>query len=293
MGLRLSLPPDTGDTFRNASGTDSFAQRQHPTRHRPPGRRWDAAAQPPWLNSLLLRGLFLAVHPRAGPELLEAQSACVTAVGCCLLGVSLPALPENSLGRLEAGESRGRGEGEPPPPEDRAGAGSRGQMAWGSECQGLLHKKGTRKWPRVLGTPVASDADGTGLGVWGGALLLWAMRFPGAASLEGAHLSPFPCPGLHPAALAPEMPSPGPRACGTTCSCGLILGGLPLAEGSSRDAHLWSRTTRAGRPARGTARRLRKGELGVQESLACLPACWRRRLWMCAYVLSPSVMFNL
>lgn len=111
VGLRLSLPLDTGETFRNASGTDSFAQRQHPTRHHPPGRRWDAAAQPPWLNSLLLRGLFLAVHPRAGPKLLEAQSACVTAVGCCLLGVSLPALPENSLGWLEAGESRGRGGG--------------------------------------------------------------------------------------------------------------------------------------------------------------------------------------
>ena len=93
---------------------DSFAQRQHPTRHRPPGRRWDTAAQPPWLNSLL-RGLFLAVYP--GPaELPEAQSACVRAVGCCLLGVPLPALPENSLGRLEAGKSRGGGEGEPPAP---------------------------------------------------------------------------------------------------------------------------------------------------------------------------------
>ena len=64
VGLRLSLPPDTGETFWNASGTDSFAQRQHPTRHRPPGRRWDAAAQPPWLNSLLLP----RCPPRAGPS---------------------------------------------------------------------------------------------------------------------------------------------------------------------------------------------------------------------------------
>ena len=132
---------------------DSFAQRQHPTRHHPPGRRWDTAAQPPWLNSLL-RGLFLAVYP--GPaELPEAQSACVRAVGCCLLGVPLPALPENSLGRLEAGKSRGGGEGEPPAPGGQSRSWKPRTEAWGSECQGLLHKTGALKWPRVLGTPGA------------------------------------------------------------------------------------------------------------------------------------------
>lgn len=42
----VPAPGHRGDLL-NASGTDSFAQRQHPTRHRPPGRRWD---EPPSLR---------------------------------------------------------------------------------------------------------------------------------------------------------------------------------------------------------------------------------------------------
>lgn len=84
---------------------------------------------------------------------------------------------------------------------------------------------------------------------------------------------PFPAQAFTLQPRLPRCPPLGPGRVALPAAAGLILGGLPLAEGSSRDAHLWSRTTGAGRPAWGTARRLRKGELGVQESLACLPAC--------------------
>ena len=114
-GCPSPLPrPDTGETFRNASGTDSFAQRQHPTRHLPPGRRWDTAAQPPWLNSLL-RGLFLAVYPRAGRA--AGSAVCLRDGSGMLPAGRSPSCPSRKLTWTAGGwqEQGRRGGGAPTP----------------------------------------------------------------------------------------------------------------------------------------------------------------------------------
>lgn len=174
MSLWLSFPPDTGDTFQNVSRT-AFTQRQHPIRHRPPGRRWDAATQPPVAAeadpSVSIPGLAPSCQSSAPGK--EGAAVRVRDGGgsCCTWGAAswvFPFLPFQKA-RLDGWRGWGGIEGEPPP----TGGQSR---SWKQRTAGggVSNHQGARACHTGRGLSKRPDDPGT-LGPWGAPLAVRAL----------------------------------------------------------------------------------------------------------------------